>query len=180
MDVCLLWVVFCQVEVSGTGWSLVQRSPTECGVSEWDREASIMWRPWPTRGSCVMEKKTGHKNGKKLTFHVQEVHLHHMHLSHATKKKQAMQVQRNIEVPPCNHCCCGKAISITYSWVCVWSLRYPACNAHSPYCHLWPAPPYSIFPHYLINGTIFEKERYWTQNVCFDSFYKYCLKHFSF
>jgi len=39
--------------------------------------------------------------------------------------------------------------------VCVCSLRYPACNAHAPYCHLWPAPLYNIFPHYLINGTIF-------------------------
>jgi hypothetical protein len=33
-------VVCCQVEVSATGWSLVQRSPTECGVSECDRETS--------------------------------------------------------------------------------------------------------------------------------------------
>jgi hypothetical protein len=33
-------VCCCQVEVSATGWSLVQRSPTECGVSECDREAS--------------------------------------------------------------------------------------------------------------------------------------------
>jgi hypothetical protein len=34
MDVCLLWVLWvCQVEVSATGWSLVQRSPTDCGVS---------------------------------------------------------------------------------------------------------------------------------------------------
>jgi hypothetical protein len=40
MDVCLVSVVCCQVEVSATGWSLVQRSPTECGVSECDREAS--------------------------------------------------------------------------------------------------------------------------------------------
>ena len=44
--------------------------------------------------------------------------------------------------------------------VCVCTLRYPACNAHAPYCHLWPAPLYSIFPHYLINGTIFGKESY--------------------
>jgi hypothetical protein len=36
----LVIVVCCQVEVSVTGWSLVQRSPTECGVSECDREAS--------------------------------------------------------------------------------------------------------------------------------------------
>ena len=34
---------------------------------------------------------------------------------------------------------------------------YPACNAHAPYCHLWLSGLYSIFPHYLINGTIFEK-----------------------
>jgi hypothetical protein len=27
-------VVCCQVEVSVTGWSLVQRSPTDCGVSQ--------------------------------------------------------------------------------------------------------------------------------------------------
>jgi hypothetical protein len=27
-------VMCCQVEVSATSWSLVQRSPTECGVSE--------------------------------------------------------------------------------------------------------------------------------------------------
>jgi hypothetical protein len=27
-------VVCCQVEVSATSWSLVQRSPTECGVSQ--------------------------------------------------------------------------------------------------------------------------------------------------
>jgi hypothetical protein len=40
----------------------------------------------------------------------------------------------------------------------VCSLRYPARNAHAPYCHLWPAPLYNIFPHYLINGTIFEKK----------------------
>ena len=28
--------------------------PTECGVSECDREASIMRGPWPTNGSCAM------------------------------------------------------------------------------------------------------------------------------
>jgi hypothetical protein len=38
----LVSVVCCQVEVSASGWSLVQRSPTECGVSKvCDREASI-------------------------------------------------------------------------------------------------------------------------------------------
>jgi hypothetical protein len=36
----LVSVVCCQVEVSPTGWFLVQRSPTECGVSECDRKTS--------------------------------------------------------------------------------------------------------------------------------------------
>ena len=36
----------------------------------------------------------------------------------------------------------------------VCSVRYPACNAHVPYCYLWPVLLYNIFPHYLINGTI--------------------------
>ena len=31
-----------------------------------------------------------------------------------------------------------------------------ACNAHAPYCHLWPAPLYNICPNYLMAGTIFE------------------------
>jgi hypothetical protein len=36
---------------------LVQKSPTECGVSECYREASIMRRPWPVVGSCALGKK---------------------------------------------------------------------------------------------------------------------------
>ena len=35
---------------------------------------------------------------------------------------------------------------------------YSTCNAHAPYCHLWPATLYHIVPHYLIQGTIFEKK----------------------
>ena len=46
------------------------------------------------------------------------------------------------------------------------SSRYAACNVHAPYCHLWPASLHNIFPHYLINGTIFGKKKsYWTWNV---------------
>jgi len=48
------------------------------------------------------------------------------------------------------------------TWVCICSLRYPACNAHAPYyIYLWPARLYNIFPQYLIIGTIFEKKSYW-------------------
>jgi len=35
------------------------------------------------------------------------------------------------------------------------------------YCHLWPVWLYHIFPHYLINGTIFIKKRYWTKNLSY-------------
>ena len=41
-------------EASSSGRYFVQMSPTKCGVSEFDREASIMRRPWPTRCSCAM------------------------------------------------------------------------------------------------------------------------------
>jgi hypothetical protein len=37
----LVSVVYCQVEVFASVWSLVQRSPTECGVSECDRRRGL-------------------------------------------------------------------------------------------------------------------------------------------
>ena len=52
----LVSVLCCHVEVSASGWSLVQRHPTECGVSECDREASIMRRSWHTGGCRAMKK----------------------------------------------------------------------------------------------------------------------------
>jgi len=36
-----------------------------------------------------------------------------------------------------------------------------------------------LSPNCLINGTIFEKERYGTLNVCLYVLYNFCLKHFS-
>ena len=50
--------VFCQVEVSALGLSLVQRSRTEGGVYECDREGYINRRPWPNRGCCAMGRKS--------------------------------------------------------------------------------------------------------------------------
>jgi hypothetical protein len=66
--------------------------------------------------------------------------------------------KHNIEARSYNHCCSGKAISITYSGCVSVALGNTASNAHPPYCHPWPARLYNIFPHYLINGTIFEKK----------------------
>jgi hypothetical protein len=52
----LVCVICCQVDVSASGWPFFQRSPTDCGASECDREASKTGRPWPTRSRCVVEK----------------------------------------------------------------------------------------------------------------------------
>jgi hypothetical protein len=53
----------------------------------------------------------------------------------------------------------ANVISISLHILSVFvSLMYPACNAQASYCHLWPVRLYNIFPHYLINGTIFERK----------------------
>ena len=71
--------------------------------------------------------------------------------------RMAMYLYCNIEACSSNHCGNGKTMSITYS-ESVCSLRFPARNAHAPYCPLCSAMLYNIFPHYLINGTIFGKK----------------------
>ena len=53
-----------------------------------------------------------------------------------------------------------------YTWVCVCSLRYPACNAHAPYCHLWPVRLYNIFPHYLIIKRFSKKKNGFEHKMC--------------
>ena len=57
--------------------------------------------------------------------------------------------------------------------VCVCSLGYPACNMHVPYCHPWRIQLYCIFPHYLINSTIFSKT-YWKECI-----FLFSLQHLS-
>ena len=53
LDVFCVYVVYCQVDLSATGWSLIQRSPTEFGVSECECEAPKNEEvAWPTRGCC--------------------------------------------------------------------------------------------------------------------------------
>ena len=47
MFVCCEWCIFLQVEVSATNWSLIQRHPTESGVSEGDCETSKSGGPGP-------------------------------------------------------------------------------------------------------------------------------------
>jgi len=38
------------------------------------------------------------------------------------------------------------------------SLKYRACMGTRHIVSLWPAPLYKLFPHYLINGTIYGKK----------------------
>ena len=57
--------------------------------------------------------------------------------------------------------------------VCICSLRYTVWNAHGPYCHLWPAELYNIFPPYLINDKILKKviERKMCVSIFFKTFF---------
>ena len=48
MDIRLLWELFCHVEVSATARSLVRKSPSECGVSQFNQGTSQR-KPGPTR-----------------------------------------------------------------------------------------------------------------------------------
>jgi hypothetical protein len=77
--------------------------------------------------------------------------------------RQAIHVWRHIEARSLHHCGSEKAITINYIfWLCICSTRYPSRNAQWPYCHPWPVWLYRIFPHYLINGWIFEINIFWT------------------
>jgi hypothetical protein len=61
---------------------------------------------------------------------------------------------------------------------CICSFRYPACNAHVPYCRLWPARLYEIFPHCHKRHDF--RKKIIEHKMCFDFLYNFCLEHFSF
>jgi len=65
--------------------------------------------------------------------------------------------------------------NITYSE----SVFVPSGTQHvmrTRHLSLRPAPLYDSSQHYLITGKIFDgKKRYWTQNVCFDFLYNFCV-----
>jgi hypothetical protein len=74
------------------------------------------------------------------------------------RKRQAMYPNCNIRTRSSNHYSSGKAITITYS-ECVFLaivIQHPKRMRHIFICDL--SRLYNIFPHYLINGTIFEKQ----------------------
>jgi len=91
---------------------------------------------------------------------------------------QSLYVQRNNVAPSCNHCCCGKAISIAYCECVFVALGFQDSifMRHIVICGL-------LVPTvFLIKCTIFEekKKSCWTLIVCFQFLYNFCLKHFSF
>jgi hypothetical protein len=63
-------VLCCNIEVFASGCSLVQRSPTGCGVSESECEVSVMKTPGPTRGCCAMRENDVHSAGETRTSSV--------------------------------------------------------------------------------------------------------------
>jgi hypothetical protein len=83
MDVCLLWVLcVCQVQVSATGWSLVQRSPTECHVIVCDLETSRMRRLKRTSGlwKPVKEERDSFSDINLISLSLAPAHTHtHTH-----------------------------------------------------------------------------------------------------
>jgi hypothetical protein len=89
-----------------------------------------------------------------------------------------MHVKRNTGARSCNHCCCGKPISITYS-ECLF-LAFGIQHAmRMRHIAMWPVRLCSIFPHHYKIGMIF-----WGKiseyKLCFDFLYNVCLKYFSF
>jgi hypothetical protein len=73
-----------------------------------------------------------------------------------------MYMYHNTEVCLCNDWCHGKAKSIKhYECVCILALvMWHANHIFSAmyYVVMWPVWFYHIFPHHLINGTIFGKK----------------------
>jgi len=61
--------------------------------------------------------------------------------------------------------------------VCICNHRYPACNAHALYCHLWPTLLCSIFPHFLVNGTVFKKTLLYTVYLIFCTNFVWNISH---
>ena len=51
-------------------------------------------------------------------------------------------------------------------WVCVCSLRYPACNARPSYCHLWSVQLCNIFSILSHRKQDFRKRKYIKHKTC--------------
>ena len=75
-------VVCCQVEDSAPSWSLVQRSPTDCGESMCVCDLETLWmrRPWPTGGCRAKNKQTNRQRLEvKVLYTRLETSLNKLH-----------------------------------------------------------------------------------------------------
>jgi hypothetical protein len=96
------------------------------------------------------------------------------------KQDRHYTYQRNNEARSCNHCCSGKAISITYTerLSVAFAIKHAARMRHIV---IWgPVRLYSIFPHYLINGIKKKKKKVINHKTCVFDCLIFYLKHFSF
>jgi hypothetical protein len=97
----------------------------------------------------------------------------------SNKTSNVGMLRSNTKLRSRNHCCRGKAKSVIYFKCGFVSLGIQLAMRNAPYCHLWPVSFYNIFPHYLINGTIFGNKLLNTKCVFWFSLQIF-LKHFSF
>ena len=128
-------------------------------------------------------QSSNHTTKHLMTYNSQtSIVLHRKHTIFIVTK-QAMYVQSNIQARLCNHCCTGKAISITYSecvCVCVfvaWVTQH-AMRMVPLYPLLWPVRATQYFP--TLSKRLHDlKKKITEHNMCFDFLYKNRLKHFS-
>jgi hypothetical protein len=66
--------------------------------------------------------------------------------------------------------------------MCVCRLRYPVCNAHALYCHLWPVWLYrnSFFPHIISQTARFSAQKNILNIKCVFWFYEQLLSEMFF
>jgi hypothetical protein len=97
----------------------------------------------------------------------------------STQNKQHMQCTYNILLRHIRATIVWVENKFYIYWVCICSLRYPACNVNVPYPYLWPAWLYSIFPHYLTNGTLSLKKKKLLNIKCVFDFFTSFVKSVS-
>jgi hypothetical protein len=81
-----------------------------------------------------------------------------------------MYENSNIDARSYNHCCSGKAISVTYCG-CVsvaYGFQHAMCMCHIVICGISVSMVF-LFSHFLINGMIFEKKST-EQKMCLNVF----------
>ena len=109
-----------------------------------------------TSALCSTATMSALTNKATTLKHARHVCRYLLQLGGALSKKtgQAMNILHNNGACSCNHC--GRITH--YEWVSVaLAIQHAMSKAHI--VNVWPAPPYNIFQHSLINGMIFERKK---------------------